>query len=106
MAGMVGTTVMLAESSGIGAAIDLDALTPPPGVDLVQWLLAFMSYGFVLAVPPARLEAVTAHFGATGLCAASIGSFQEERRVLLCRGEERAVLWDFISRPFVGGAAS
>ncbi len=105
MAGIAGTTVMLAESSKIGAAIDLEAIIPPPGVDLVPWLLAFMSYGFVLAVPPARLEALTALFGARGLCATPIGSFREERRVLLCQCGEQAVLWDFTSRPFVGSAA-
>ena len=103
MAGIAGTTVMLAESSQVGAVVDLDAIAAPPGVEIVPWLLAFMSYGFVLAVPPARLDAVIAHFGGPRVCAVPIGSFLEERRVLLCRGGEQAVLWDFTSQPFVGG---
>jgi len=105
MAGIVGTTVMLAESSGIGVAIDLDAIVPPPGVELVPWLLAFMSYGFVLAVAPSRVEALKALFEGRGLCATPIGSFLRERRVLICQGGKQAVLWDLAAGPFAGSAA-
>jgi hypothetical protein len=106
MAGIAGTTVMLAESSGIGAAIDLDEIVLPLGVELVPWLLAFMSYGFILAVDPLRTEAVTALFEGRGLCATPVGSFLKERRVLIRRGGEQAVLWDFASGPFAGDAAA
>lgn len=105
MSGIAGTTVMLAESSGIGAAIDLDEIVPPPGVELVPWLLAFMSYGFILAVDPSRLGAVTALFEGRGLCATLIGGFLKERRVLIHRGGEQDVLWDFAAGPFVGSTA-
>lgn len=105
MAGIAGTAAMLAESSRIGAAIDLDAIVPPPGVELISWLLAFMSYGFLLAASPARLDAVTSHFSGRGVCATPIGGFLEERRVLLRRGGEQALLWDFAAQPFAGGTA-
>jgi AIR synthase-related protein len=106
MAGIAGTTVMLAESSGLGACIDLDRISPPQGVALVPWLLAFMSYGFVLAVDPAQVDALVGLFRRQGLDGTDIGSFHEEGRVLLARGSERAVLWDFGRSGFAGGADS
>ncbi|MDO6782432.1 AIR synthase-related protein, partial [Marinovum sp. 1_MG-2023] len=40
-AGMIGTALMLAECSGVGMTIDLDAITPPPGVPMDRWLRSF-----------------------------------------------------------------
>ena len=105
MAGVSGTALMLAESSGLGVTLDLDRLRPPEGVPLAPWLLAFMSYGFLLAVSPANLAALTALFAARGLAAAPVGEFGRERRASLRQGDRRAVLWDFEARPFVGGGA-
>jgi selenophosphate synthetase-related protein len=106
MAGIAGTTVMLAESSGIGACIDLDRIVPPQGVELIPWLLAFMSYGFLLAVDPTHMDALTSICRRQRLDVTDIGSFREEGRVLLARGGEHAVLWDFKQRSFVGSARS
>ena len=105
MAGMAGTALMLAESSGVGFCLDLDAITPPPDVPLAPWLLAFMSYGFLLAVAPGRLVDVLDLFTGQGLCAAVVGEFREERRAVLRQGQRRAVLWDFTEKPFVSEPA-
>lgn len=106
MAGIAGTTVMLAESSGVGACIDLDRIVPPRDVELIPWLLAFMSYGFILAVAPTHMDALAAIFHRRGLELTDIGSFHEERRVLVARGDEHDVLWDFKQHSFAGGAQS
>jgi len=105
MAGISGTALMLAESSKVGVALDLDRLQPPPGVALPSWLLAFMSYGFLLAVHPDRLADLTALFQGQGLHASAIGAFHEERRAWLCQETRQAVLWDFEKQPFVGEPA-
>ncbi|MDR2056367.1 MAG: sll0787 family AIR synthase-like protein [Desulfovibrio sp.] len=105
MAGIAGTTAMLAESSGIGAEIDLDALTPPPGAALARWMLAFMSYGFLLAVPPANKPAVVKHFSAHGVSVKSIGGFREGHKVVLRQGAVATELWDFAAQPFAAGGA-
>ena len=102
MAGIAGTAIMLAETSHVGCVLDLERILPPDGVPLAPWLLAFMSYGFLLAVAPNRLEAARALFAVQGLCTATIGTFCRERRVVLRRGPEQAVLWDFEAQPFVG----
>lgn len=103
MAGIAGTAIMLAETSHVGCLLDLDRITPPQGVPLAPWLLAFMSYGFLLAVAPDRLEAVGALFAVQGLRLTTIGAFCRERRIVLRRDTEQAVLWDFEKNPFVGG---
>lgn len=105
MAGISGTAIMLAEASGVGVAIDLDRVRPPQGVALTPWLLAFLSYGFLLAVHPDRLAAVTGLFAGPGLCATPIGAFCQDRRVWLVQGTRRAALWDFDSQPFAGAPA-
>ena len=105
MAGIAGTALMLAESSRVGVRLDLSAIAPPPGVPLAPWLLAFMSYGFLLAVAPDRMPEVLELFAGQGLSAAAVGEFHQERRAWLRQGEERAVLWDFTQSPFVSEPA-
>lgn len=106
MSGLSGTVLMLAEASGVGARLDLDAAAPPPGVPIVPWLLAFMSYGFVLAVRPEALDALVAPFHARGLRAADVGCITAGSAVVLCRGRQEATLWDWRSEPFTGMAAA
>lgn len=106
MSGIAGTAVMLAESSRAGAVIDLDRIVPPSGVPLVPWLLAFLSYGFLLAVGRPRLDGVMDLFLRQGLYAAPIGSIRKERRVSLCLEGKEVVLWDLSERPFAGGGSS
>ena len=105
MSGLAGTAVMLAEASGVGARIDLDALPPPPGVPLVRWLTAFMSYGFLLSVRPDAYPELVAPFASRGLTVGRVGEIVPGSRVELCRGEERALLWDWRGRAFTGFGA-
>jgi selenophosphate synthetase-related protein len=105
MAGISGTALMLAESSGVGVSLDLDRILPPEGVPLAAWLLAFLSYGFLLAVHPARRAETMDLFLAAGLHVAEIGVFHPERRAWLRRGESLCELWDFEKEPFAGGGA-
>jgi selenophosphate synthetase-related protein len=64
--GIVGTAMMLAECSGVGIALDTGRVPRPDGVPLDRWLQTFPSYGYLLAVHPAKLSAVLARFGERG----------------------------------------
>ena len=103
MAGVIGTAMMLLESSGVGAAIDVRAVPSPAGVPAPRWLVStFPSYGFVLAVPPASVDAVLKAFADRGLAAAAIGRCDASRVVRLAdRGRELDV-WDFAETPLIG----
>lgn len=102
MAGIVGTTLMLAETSRVGVHIDLDRIMPPEGVLLLRWLQAFFSYGFLLAVTPDNLSEVTALFAERGLVAQDIGSFNQGSALLLSQSDEEIILWDWADEPFTG----
>jgi uncharacterized protein len=103
--GIPGTAAMLAESSGVSIALDLDAIEPPPGVPLERWLKTFPSYGFLLSVAPRHDEPVLAMFRARGLHAASIGAVKTGSQVTLHSGDKSALLRDFRAERLMGFGA-
>ncbi len=104
MAGLIGSTLMLLELSGVGARIDLAAVARPPSLELglLDWLMSVPSYGFVLAVKPEHLESVQAAFAHGSLACTAIGEVTRDRRCRLDRGEESATVWDFTRESFTG----
>ncbi|WP_438354948.1 MSMEG_0567/sll0787 family protein [Microbacterium sp. CJ88] len=54
MAGIVGTAAMLAEASGVGATIDVDAIPAPDGVAFGDWLTCFPGFAMLTADAPGR----------------------------------------------------
>jgi hypothetical protein len=106
MAGVCGSLLMLCETSGVGARLDLGLLPAPPSVDALRWLTAFPSYGFVLAVEPSFVAQVLGRFDSLGIRAARVGEVQRERRVVLAHGEERALYGDLDERPLTGFGAA
>jgi len=104
-AGLLGTALMLAECSGIGLSVSLDAIPRPEGVDLARWVAAFPSYGFLLAAREPELPAVLASFAARGIAAAAVGRCEAGTRLELVDGSEREVVWDLADSPLMGVAA-
>lgn len=102
MAGLVGTALMLMECSNVGGRIDLDAVPRPEGVGIERWIGAFPSFGYLLAVRPGEVEAVTARFTARGIAAAGIGSLDAGRVARIAEGHDEAVIWDFCASPLIG----
>ncbi|MBN3759760.1 sll0787 family AIR synthase-like protein [Burkholderia sp. Ac-20365] len=102
MAGVLGTSLMLLECSGVGARIDLDAIPRPEGVDFERWLSAFPSYGFLLSVRDDHVDEVRARFAQRGLACATIGSVDASREVVLTQQGDSALLWSFRDSAFIG----
>ena len=102
MAGVLGTSLMLLECSGVGARIDLDAIPRPEGVDFERWLSAFPSYGFLLSVRDEHVDEVHACFAQRGLACATIGSVDASREVVLTQQGDSALLWNFRESAFIG----
>lgn len=102
--GIIGTALMLAECSGVGIAIDVDALAPPEGVAPVRWLRTFPSFGFLLAVAPAHAETVLDRFAVRGIGASVIGGVTEGSAVTLTGGGRTALFWDHAADPYLGFA--
>jgi AIR synthase-related protein len=103
MAGLVGTAMMLLESSRCGARIEVDAIPCPPGIDLARFLMAFPSFGFVLTATADNVGAVLARFASRSIAASVIGRVDASRALRLWRDDEEVEIWNF-DRPFIGCA--
>jgi selenophosphate synthetase-related protein len=54
MAGLVGTTGMLAEACGTGAVLDMAAIPRPSEVAMGEWVTAFPGFAMITADTPGR----------------------------------------------------
>jgi uncharacterized protein len=100
--GLIGTAVMLAECSRVGAAIDVAQVPKPDGVSLDRWLQTFPSYGYLFAVRPRNVPALLSRFHDRGIAAAEIGEFTADRRVRIAQGMAVETIWDFAREPLMG----
>lgn len=101
--GIIGTALMLAECSGVGMDIAVDAILPPKGIDTERWLRSFPSFGFLLAVPPDFANTVCARFAARDIDACAIGRVTRGSAVALtdAEGTQRATFWDHTVHPYL-----
>lgn len=100
--GIVGTALMLAECSGCGFDIDLDAIPLPPGAELERWLRSFPSFGFLLSVRPDKAASICTRFASRGISAAVIGTATDAPRISLSDAADTATFWDYRDRPYLG----
>jgi AIR synthase-related protein len=104
MGGLVGTALMLLETSGVGATLAVDQISRPsnPKVTWPSWLLAFPSYGFLLSVAPELSARVLSTFAGRQIDAAVVGRVDDSRKLTLTAGRERETLWDLAEAPLTG----
>ena len=101
-AGLIGTVMMLAECSRVGARIEIACAPRPNEAPLERWLQTFPSYGFILAVSQADVPAVLARFHDRGIAAADVGEITADPRVVLCDGASTETIWNFAQEPLLG----
>ncbi|MQQ09864.1 sll0787 family AIR synthase-like protein [Epibacterium sp. SM1979] len=99
--GIIGTALMLAETSGVAIDLQCEAIPLPDGVGLERWLRSFPSFGFLLSVDPAQAEEVCAKFQASGITAAVCGDVSAGSSVSLSQRGKRALFWDHVKTPFI-----
>ncbi|MBF2080147.1 MAG: sll0787 family AIR synthase-like protein [Synechococcales cyanobacterium T60_A2020_003] len=102
MGGLVGTLIMLLETSGCGATLHLDQIPCPPDLALEKWLLCFPSYGFVLSLRPEHTHAVQTRFRGKGLVCEAVGIVENGSMLQLESGGESVDFWDPVQRPLTG----
>ena len=105
MGGIVGTLLMLLETSNCGAVLNLDAIAPPDNIPLEQWLLSFPSYGFLLSVRPEKVASVQVCFHEQNIVCSAVGTVEEHHQLVLKSGHESAVFWDISTRSLMGFSA-
>lgn len=101
MGGVVGTTLMLAECSNVGAVISLGDIPRPDSVPLERWLVSFPSFGYVLTVSPKHSSEVTKRFARRGLACARVGQIQPHHRLDLRLARASACFWDLGNEPLM-----
>lgn len=102
MGGIIGTLLMLLETSGCGATLQLDAIPCPADCSLEKWLICFPSYGFLLSVHPEQVQSVQALFHQQNLQCHAIGQVQFGHELTLQAGAESVVFWDLMKQPLTG----
>ena len=102
MGGIIGTALMLLETSNCGAVLEIDAIPRPPEEPLAKWLLSFPSYGFLLSVSPANLSQIQSCFRAEGLVCTAIGQVTAGQQLELRSQTESIVFWDFATEALTG----
>jgi AIR synthase-related protein len=103
MGGLAGTLLMLIEASGCGAELDLQRIPlPAEESDFTRWLSAYPSFGYLLAVDPAQVSAVSSSFHRRQIACAPVATLDDSRALRLRCGEESAVMWDLKERPLTG----
>ncbi|MBW4489844.1 MAG: sll0787 family AIR synthase-like protein [Trichocoleus desertorum ATA4-8-CV12] len=100
--GIIGTLLMLLETSGCGAVLNLDQVPCPPSLTLERWLVSFPSYGFLLSVRPHNASAVQACFRQQGLVCEVVGEVQPTQHLVLHSSQESTVFWDLSQAPLTG----
>ncbi|MEM1256674.1 MAG: sll0787 family AIR synthase-like protein [Cyanobacteria bacterium P01_H01_bin.21] len=101
MGGLVGTLLMLAEASGVGASLNLDLVPHPPNVNWDKWLTSFPSFGFLFSVSPEHLTQIKRLFQPHGLTCKAIGKVTTGSQIWLRQAGEQALFWDVV-HPLTG----
>jgi hypothetical protein len=102
MGGIIGTLLMLLETSNCGAVLNLDAIPSPEELSLERWLVSFPSYGFLLSVRPDNVAAVKSCFRKHSLVCEVVGEVQQDQKLVLTSATESVVFWDLSTQPLTG----
>ncbi|WP_425216390.1 sll0787 family AIR synthase-like protein [Tumidithrix helvetica] len=107
--GILGTLLMLLETSGCGAVLDLDKIPCPAEIPLEHWLISFPSYGFLLSVRPDRVAEVQTQFHQQDLVCEVVGEVQPTTVLILRQNpsfqesqRESVQFWNFAQQPLTG----
>mgnify|MGYP003601195056 CR=1 FL=1 len=101
-AGILGSLLMLLETTGCGATIDLAALPCPPDADLARWLQVFPSYGFLMTLDERDWPQVQTAFAFEGIHCERIGQVNSSGALTVRHGQQRGEFWNLRKQAFTG----
>ncbi|WP_218943399.1 sll0787 family AIR synthase-like protein [Exilibacterium tricleocarpae] len=104
-AGILGTCVMLLESSGVGASIRLQDIPKPAAVEWQDWLCSFPSFGYILATDSVKLPALLKLFADRDISAAHIGNISHDKTFKVSHGGRTEIFWNIGSEVLTGMSA-
>jgi AIR synthase-related protein len=101
-AGILGSLLMLLETTGCGATIDLSALPCPADADLARWLQVFPSYGFLMTLDERDWPQVQSAFAFEGVRCERIGQVNASGTLRVQSGAQHGDFWNLREQPFTG----
>jgi AIR synthase-related protein len=101
-AGVLGSLLMLLETTGCGATIDLASLPCPPDADLARWLQVFPSYGFLMTLDERDWPQVQSAFAFEGVRCERIGQVNASGTLRVQSGAQHGDFWNLREQPFTG----
>ncbi len=101
-AGILGTTVMLLESSQVGAKIDLTKIPKPEEIPWEKWLCSFPSFGYLLTTPKNKVDDLLRVFSQRSISASQIGHITEEKKLIVKHTNSEEIFWDIEKTSFTG----
>ena len=101
-AGLLGTCLMLLESSNLGAEVTLDAIPKPSAVSWENWLRAFPSFGYLFTTSKENVSSLVALFDSRGIAASQIGHTHSGSALTVHSQGETAIFWDLQDEPLTG----
>jgi uncharacterized protein len=104
MGGILGTLLMLLETSQCGAVLNLDRVPSPTALTLEDWLTRFPSYGFLLSIRPENVSIVQSLFRDRHLICEEVGIIQATPQLILSWFDQTEVFWDLSQHPLTGFA--
>ncbi len=100
--GVLGTLIMMLELTGCGASLDLKAIPKPEGADLIRWLRAFQSFGFIFAVDVSKTSQLLNYFKSSHLSCAPIGTITDSGKVMIEASGASVEFWDIKNQKLTG----
>ncbi len=101
-AGLLGTTVMMLESSNVGAIINLEQIPKPEQVVLKDWLRAFPSFGYLLATCKNKVPDLLQQFHQREISAAVIGEFNSSKKLEVTIDNQSEIFYDLNNEALTG----
>jgi len=100
--GVIGTLLMLLETSSCGAVLNLDQVPRPKTLALERWLISFPSYGFLLSVSPENASVIQSYFQQQRLVCEVVGEVEPTQQLVLRSSQESIVFWDLSQEKSTG----
>lgn len=101
-AGLLGTAIMLLESSEVGAEIDLNSIPKPKDIGWQDWLCTFPSFGYLLTTDHEHLPFLLHEFEQRNIAAAAIGRVFNQPILNVRYGQQYELFWNMETQPLMG----
>jgi selenophosphate synthetase-related protein len=101
-AGILGTISIMLENSGKGGLIDVSSIPRPSNIPLLDWLVCFQSFGFILSVKPYLSNVVQTIFTERDITSKIVGRVTNDSVVTVKQGNQTLTLFDFHREEITG----